>query len=939
MKKGLTLKKQIFFMTIAPMMLAMLLLTIYFFFVRMEDLEKNLHTQGESMIKQLAQAGRYPIATSNIEELFELTKLSLIDNHVDSVAIFDKDKNVLAFNGLDKNYLASEQDLKTIKQNTKHVLHHDDNVDFLAPIIINSKYLTKYHLKLLSLDDEEIKEGTVIGWVAVNLSYTGLYFQKYQTISALFLILLFSCLISLVFATHLANHILLPFRSITTALKKIAKGEKPALQISSRNDELCETIKATNDIAKNIETSKIEFQENLDQATQDMQENFETIERQNIQLSVAQKKALKASSIKSEFISNISHEIRTPMNSVYGFTKLLLNSSVTSMQRDYLTTIAQASENLLVLINNVLDFSKIESGKLRLEQVPMNLRSCIEDVLLTLSHPAQSKQIELTHTFHDEVPTNIIGDPLRLKQILTNILGNAIKFTDAGSIIVRTILENKDEKEAEICISITDTGSGLSKTKQDMIFKAFNQTNPTISTEFGNTGLGLIISKQLLDQMRGRITLESQEDKGSTFLITFICKTIGEIPNKSQTKIDFKGMKVLVHEQHPITRYSVMNQLGKWNLDCDETTCEAEAISKSDNADNYNLIVLGMHQAENFLHFNDSVLRYFKNKAPILVLTNSNEQHLSEDLTQAGVNACISKPILQHALLDRVKQLLTKQAQNDSTKTQTTPDTPLPLQACNILTIDDNMHNNQLVKTMLERLGATVTVAEDGNYGVLLASKHPYDIILMDLRMPNLDGFSATKLIRKTNCLNYQKPIIAVSAHISAVEKPELIGAGFTDYLTKPIIEDLLLNIILQYLNKPSTFNAASLEKEAQTNLIKSNEHIDIELGKKLAGGNEQLALEMFEMLSESIPEDISEIEKAYEEKAYKNLLDLIHRFHGAVCYAGTPRLKHLTEDLETKLKTNQLTAFDKQYVEFIEEINTVQIEIKKINKTVAEDV
>ena len=255
-----------------------------------------------------------------------------------------------------------------------------------------------------------------------------------------------------------------------------------------------------------MEIGKIEFQENLDQATQDMQETFETIERQNIQLSVAQKKALKASSIKSEFISNISHEIRTPMNSIYGFTKLLLNSPVTSMQRDYLTTIAQASENLLVLINNVLDFSKIESGKLRLEQVPMNLRSCIEDVLLTLSHPAQSKQIELTHTFHDEVPTNIIGDPLRLKQILTNILGNAIKFTDAGSIIVRTILENKDDKEAEICISITDTGSGLSKTKQGMIFQAFNQSNPTISTEFGNSGLGLIISKQLLDQMRGRIT-------------------------------------------------------------------------------------------------------------------------------------------------------------------------------------------------------------------------------------------------------------------------------------------------------------------------------------------------------------------------------------------------------------------------------------------------
>ena len=254
----------------------------------------------------------------------------------------------------------------------------------------------------------------------------------------------------------------------------------------------------------------------------------------------------------------------------------------------------------------------------------------------------------------------------------------------------------------------------------------------------------------------------------------------------------------------------------------------------------------------------------------------------------------------------------------------------LPLKSATILTIDDNMHNNQLVKTMLERLGATVTVAEDGNYGVLLASKHPYDIILMDLRMPNLDGFSATKLIRKTNCLNYQKPIIAVSAHISAIEKPELLNAGFTNYLTKPIIEDLLLNIILKYLNKPSLFTPNLIDKEAQTNLLKTNEHIDLELGKKLAGGKEQLAIEMLEMLSESIPEDIAEIEKAYEDKEYKSLLDLIHRFHGAVCYAGTPRLKHLTEDLETQLKTNQLAAFNKQYVEFIKEINIVQVEIKK---------
>ncbi len=934
----MNLKKHIFLATLIPTLLSMLFLTLYFFYMRMQDLEYNLQTQGESMIVQLSQSGRHSILTSNTEELFELTKFALENNHVDSVAIFDKHKRLLAYNGLDREYLSSEQDLQSLDKIMPRIIHHGNTIDFIAPIIMNDDYLKTHHVTSVSLAGQEIEKGQVIGWIAINLSYTSVYFQKYQTLSAIILIFLISLLISTFFATRLSRHILRPLKTILQALGHMQKGGVPEKPLPSLQNELGALGDAVKLVSEKIQLMRTEFQENADQATLDLRQTLETIERQNIELNLTQKHMVKANSIKSEFIANMSHEIRTPMNSIFGFTRLLQETTLTPIQKDYITTIYQASENLLVLINNVLDFSKAESGKLRLESIPMNLKNCLEDVLLTLAHSAHSKQLELTYAFQESVPSCILGDPLRIKQILTNIIGNAIKFTDKGSVIVRTLLEHKNEKEADICINITDTGVGLSGEEKKCIMTALHQTTSAMPTECGGTGLGLAVSKKLLDQMRGRIVFNSEKGKGSSFLISFTCKTVGDMENASCDKINFHGKKVWIHEEHPITRYTITHPLRQWNLICDETSTLAEGLAKIPVSSAYDLIIIGMQPTANFDIFYNTLLRSVLQAAqcPVLVLANSTEQHLYNNLKKEGVGDTISKPVLSHVLKDAVERLLASSSEENPATLSSAHVAQYPLAKIHILTIDDNRHNNYLLKTLLERLGATVTTAEDGHYGVLLASKHPYDIILMDLRMPHMDGYSATALIRKSNCLNYQTPIIAVSAHITASEKTQLSDSGFTHYLTKPVVQEQIVEMILRYLHKRHAPDVPSAALQ-HAPLPYSNEHIDLQVGKNLAGGKEHLAIEMLEMLSQSIPDDLREISKAYQEKSFDMLLELVHRFHGAVCYAGTPRLKKLTDALENELNTKERECVDELYAAFVQEIMLVQQEIKKLGERVAE--
>ncbi len=351
--------------------------------------------------------------------------------------------------------------------------------------------------------------GVLPAQLTVEFSRQGQYLSTLENLLTLFLVMLALIMIAMVPALRFSRQLTQPISDMVSAVQRIRDGDLSMAIHTQAKGELSELETALRQMVAALADAQTELQQNVDQATQDLRETLETIEIQNIELDMARKEALKASHIKSEFLANMSHEIRTPLNGILGFTKLLDRSPMTPRQEDYLSTIHKSAESLLAIINDVLDFSKIEAGKLSLDHTPLNLHDLIEDVQTLLAPMAQERNLEQAAIIYSDVPVALLGDPLRIRQVLTNLVSNAIKFTDQGSVVVRAMLEEDRGAEAIIKITVTDTGPGLNPEAQKDLFSAFTQADQSARRQEGGTGLGLAISKRLVEGMGGEIGIEA----------------------------------------------------------------------------------------------------------------------------------------------------------------------------------------------------------------------------------------------------------------------------------------------------------------------------------------------------------------------------------------------------------------------------------------------
>lgn len=904
------LRSRVIIYTLLPVVVIGLFFAGNYMLNRYNQIENSIIEEGLSIIEPMSLALENPYNEDDqliIKKIINYVHRKHSDL-IDCIAVLDDANNIYAVS----NY---SQDVDKFKDSKNEMLSpytsvqfHQNYIVMKTPIFSEITRDSQGYIKGIQINSRLPSELIVRGFVCVKLNKTPALLALYKDLTLSLFVVLAGLVLALIFATNLIKEVVEPIKRMIKAINSIKDGQLDTRITGGMYGELERLRSGINGMARSISAYHNEMQQSIDQATSDLRQTADQLEIQNVELELAKRQAQEAARVKTEFLANMSHELRTPLNGVIGFTRQLLKSKLTSSQHEYLITIERSAKNLLSIINNILDFSKLEAGKLTFERIPFSIRDTVEETLMLMAPSAHEKSVDLSFYIDRKIPYLLVGDPLRLQQIILNLVSNAIKFSESGSVNLnircveqKTGQHDEDERIMHVEFSVRDTGIGISTSQQQKLFQPFIQANNSISRTFGGTGLGLVITQKLVNLMGGGITVKSQVGKGSVFVTTLPLE-LAQMPGEQNPVISqMQNLNVLLIDANQWARDSMKQLMEDWNMKV-YALSSVESVRTLPVQDFFiSLIAVDEHTDRNELA---SCFDELPHDAPFIVLSNSHDVEINNRYKRMGAFDCLIKPVLQERLLEcfnrRLNNAESSDAQEDDDSSEHKKNQKRNI---SVLAVDDNQANLRLITTLLAEKVAMVDGAISGSIAVEMCRTKNYDLIFMDIQMPVMDGISTLNHIRNDeHGSNTRTPVVAVTALAIPGERERLMKLGMNEYLSKPI-DEVSLTRLLDKVGDMSS-SEITVEENVHDEFLKGNTNSirDPELALRQAAGKKDLALEMLEMFLSSI-EPVQDAIGRIDTIQESEMIKIIHKMAGGAAYCGMPKVQKICNLVEVGLR------------------------------------